>query len=144
MTLTPRADERKAISALLESEDFDSADSLAAAVLKRAFELFQQRALYGLRWGVGGSTLAVGPFATEADAQRFYKAVGSETESAVARLHGPGLFADVATPAGVCECGHLEVLHKHEKGRGWCWALGGSIRTNVNHCGCKSYKQKEE
>ena len=140
MALTPRAHERAAIAELLE-QDWTSADDLAGAILKTAFELIQSRTLYGLRWDVGGGTLAVGPFATEKDAERFYAAQGGD-RGAVARLHGPSVFP---TPTGrekpaSCVCGHPLGTHNHHKGKGWCWA--GTKDKNKRACDCTQYERK--
>lgn len=139
MTLTPRADERKALVELLE-QDWEDADALAGALLKRAFELLQSRTLYGLRWNVGGGTLAVGPFAQERDAERWHKGQGGE--GAVALLHGPGRFPrPEKTAPVVCTCGHPKGTHDHAKGKGWCWA--NTKDKNNRKCDCTQYVADE-
>lgn len=137
--ITPRKEERAAIAELLDAE-FDSADALANAVIKKAFELFQVRRLYVVAAGnLEGPRALVGPFATMADAKR-------------AGDNGGYLLATPLTlwpieflepiqdpdPLPACVCKHTKGEHDHQKGRGWCWATGGSTKTG-NACGCKAY-----
>lgn len=138
--ITSRKEERQAIVALLESDSFESADRLADALLKQVFQLLQQRSLYGLRWGMGGGVVPVGPFATERDAERFYRERGSDAPSAVCKLFGPDLFREPDLQNRSCTCGHVKALHQHEKGAGWCWALGGTLKKG-NPCGCKAFEE---
>lgn len=73
MKLTPRGNEVKAIMELLESEDFDSAEALAKAVLKRTAELFSERdwCAWVYRESPDAFYLPYGPFSSEIEAKRF-------------------------------------------------------------------------
>lgn len=143
MALTPRAHERDAIVALLES-DHESADALAGAVIKKAFELIQRRhlftALVGDEQGVG----VYGPFATPADAERAARSADFGPSSVrVGRMWAPELLSlPVLVVAGMCgACGHPKATHEHQRGQGRCWAL--TARKNARGCACDQYVQKE-
>lgn len=130
MSFTPRKDERAVITALLEA-DYDTADALATAVLKRSFELLQQRDLVGLAVTFAGLTTAYGPFPSVGDAERAYKRHGVGV-AYVAPLWGVHrLTPDVLSAFDPdCTCHHNKGVHTHARSAGRC---------AVTRCDCTTY-----
>jgi hypothetical protein len=73
MRLTPRGTEVKAVVELLESDQFDSADALAKAILKRTAELLAERDFYAwvYRESPDAFYISHGPFTSENEAKKF-------------------------------------------------------------------------
>lgn len=116
-------------------------EDLAKALLKETFRLIQQREqLYLVAAPFGDAKFtAFGPYAGAADAERAAKkSIYDNTQ--VFPIFGEQLMLPLENdiPAGTCTCGHPKDTHEHQKGRGWCWALGGSIKKG-NACGCHLY-----
>lgn len=134
MRVTPRGPEVKAIVALLESDDWDSDEALAKAVIKRTCELLSDRDMYAWVYGMGdGFNLAWGPFASESEAKKF---AGKYLEMLkgmhmILPLGSPSALEERATSNTVqsqfCQneqCTHSIVSHEHPKKNGKCAARG--------------------
>lgn len=120
---------------------WDSPEDMAKALLRETFSIIQQREqlyLVAAPFGEGKFT-AFGPYAGEADARRAAeKSVYPHTQ--VFPIFGEQLMLPLNEPAPTdsCTCGHPKGAHEHAKGRGWCWAKGGSIKGG-NTCGCREF-----
>lgn len=139
MTFTPRKTEVEAVVDLLE-QDFETPQALAKAILKEAFDIVQQRGLYLVAAPFGDGTFtAFGPYASATDA---VKAASKSVypDSQTFPIFGEQLMLPLdPAPLEVCTCGHPKGTHEHERGRGWCWAMGGSVKSG-NNCGCTVYQ----
>jgi hypothetical protein len=113
---------------------------LAAALLRETFRIIQQREkLYLVAAPFGRDKFtAFGPYAGQADAESAAKK-SIYPDSQVFPIFGEQLMLPLEpSPTGNCSCGHPKGTHEHQKGRGYCWAQGGSIQAG-NNCGCKSF-----
>ena len=139
MALTPRAAEKTAMVELLEGE-WDSSDALATALLKKAFEVFQERDLWGLAVDYAGLRVVYGPYATEGDVGRAHKALAVGV-GYVGRLHAAASTAtreDTQPTLGLCGgCGHVKGTHTHPRSMGYC--LAGASHKDARPCPCQQY-----
>lgn len=139
MRVTPRREEVKRVVALLESDDFDSADALAKEIIKEVAACFAEREWYAFAWRDRGLSLAWGPLSSDSEVQRFAKkaALGGEgrsvklfsTASMLDRLEAAGK-KDRVTHCVTCE--HPLGAHEHPTMRGCCAVRG---------CGCAEAKK---
>ncbi|MFD7738019.1 hypothetical protein [Kitasatospora sp. NPDC059800] len=120
MRLTPRKEEVSAIVALLESQDFDSADQMAKALLKEAGEILQMRDWYALvhTWNDGHRGLSWAPFGNESEAIAFANKLTIGGTARLVKLYSPGIMlANIDGKKGwkgYCqdpECGHAPFAH---------------------------------
>lgn len=137
MRLTPRGAEVKAIVELLESEEFDSADALAKAVLKRTAELFSEREFYAwvYRESPDAFYLPYGPFASEIEAKKF---AGRYVDSLKGQHMILPLFsttelverlaAHKVTNYHCTSCTHQLISHEHPRKNGHCAFRGCKCR----------------
>lgn len=138
MALSPRRDEVQSIVALLESEDFESADELAKAILKEVAALLSKRDAYGVAIGLpsDGPQLCHGPYYSILDAKRIVREVEARGLVAfIAPLLGAGnaLREEEESHGKRCTCGHPKELH------------GMSITPRaVTTLGCCVYKRREK
>lgn len=120
---------------------WDTPQDLAKALLRETFHIIQQREqlyLVAAPFGEGKFT-AFGPYAGEADAKRAAeKSIYQSCQ--VFPIFGEQLMLPLEEPVDTttCACGHPKDTHEHARGRGWCWAKGGSIKAG-NNCGCRSF-----
>lgn len=137
MRLTPRGPEVKAIVELLESDDFDSAEALAKAVIKRTAELFEHRDWYAwvYRENPDAFYLPFGIFPSDSEAKKF---AGKYVEMLVGehmilRLHSTGLLVEEMAkhkrPSTACStCHHQLLSHEHPKIQPKCAVRGCRCR----------------
>lgn len=82
MRFTVRKEETQAIVDILESDDYASADDMAAALIHAVVDVLWFRDWYILAASVDGQTIAYGPFASEAEA----RAAGTKWQGALVPL----------------------------------------------------------
>jgi ribosomal protein L37AE/L43A len=120
---------------------WDTPEELAKALLRETFKIIQQREqLYLVAAPFGdGKFTAFGPYAGAADAATA-ASKSIYPDSQVFPIFGEQLMLpdENVQPTGNCICGHPKATHEHQKGRGWCWAKGGSIKSG-NICGCQLF-----
>ncbi|MDH6462090.1 hypothetical protein M2302_002265 [Micromonospora sp. A200] len=94
MRITPRKDEVAAVVAILESDQYNSADAMAKAVIKEVAELLDMRDWVALthRFGDGQLGINWGPFASESEALKLAGKVGINGKFGTVKLHSPGLL----------------------------------------------------
>ena len=110
--ITPRKDEKDAVVAVLESDEYPDAPAMAGALVKT---VVAQLAGRGQFWLVTLQGACVGPFYSETDAARWAKR--TEAEHGVKGTIIPAwteqvydLTDDMNTNAA-CECGHAREQH---------------------------------
>jgi len=140
VSLTPRKEEKQVIIDLLETS-FDSADKLAGAILKAAFDLFQQRDLYLLAASnrIEEKGAAFGPYASERDAERASRDSVYGYGRAIP-LWNVGLLraAPPSVDKEMCKCGHPRGTHEHPKTHGVCMANARSMKSRP--CPCDTFQ----
>ena len=96
--MRPKKDERATVAALLESGDYETADDMADAVLKTAWELLCRRQTYAIAIRVDGNpdgpTLLYGAYTDLGSAKRALKAVGSGGPAAIFKVLPSGVLSD--------------------------------------------------
>lgn len=147
MSIRPRKEEIAKVTELLESGEYDTAASLAEAVIKEVFALLQQRKTWALVTRDPGLPTAVyGPFAGQADAARFAtRAQISATQMAYPVLPPSPLLEraseapSVGREAALCDrCGHSRGLHDHTK-TSRCLYGTYTGRRFYSECDCKEF-----
>lgn len=136
MRVTPRAAEVKAIVELLESSDFDSADDLAKAILKRTADLFAERDWYAWVWRENPGSflqLAWGPYSSENEAKKASARVGLRGQFMTLPLYSTAALtnrlASDHPPSQLCKgCNHQHVSHQHPKIQPKCAVRGCKCR----------------
>jgi hypothetical protein len=138
--LTPRSEEVAEVVALLERDDYPTAEALAKDIIKQVAEFFWFRTWYVLVL----PGVAFGPFASDAEAVTFgrkYKGIivpVDPSQWGVRPVYGLGGTAEerVGGGFGYCAtdgCGHAAWAHKMvSSSRGACGLSG---------CGCGQYAQ---
>ena len=136
--ITPRKDEKAALVELLE-RDWDTPEALATAVLKEAFNLIQQRDLYGLAVDYAGLRVVYGPFATEGDTERAAKGLDGGVAFIGKMYAASGTTRPEDSPhLGACAtCSHPKGTHDHPKSIGYCMA--GATNRKQPACPCTQY-----
>ena len=138
MRVTPRGPEVKAIVELLESDDYDSADALAKAILKRTGELFAEREWYAWVWKESGSDmqLAWGPVSSESEARKLSSKVGLIGQHMFLPLYSTAALlarlAEKPTSPFCSTCNHPHHCHEHPKFGGKCAARGCKCQHDTN------------
>lgn len=138
MRLTPRANEVKAVAAVLEDASHESAEALAKAVIKTVADLLEEREFYALAWrdkaGPDALSLAWGIFPSENEAAKFLGKLDIGGMGRPIKLYSAAeMTARIDAPddpAGrrLCStCEHPHGTHMHEKRLGKC---------QVSGCGC--------
>ena len=145
MKLTPRADEYKAVLAIMESDEYKTGEAMAKAVVKQVAEMlwnrdwvalshhFEGNAAFGINWG---------PFSSDSEALALARKIGLNGRFGTVHLGSPGaLLANVEGKPGAkgyCQtpdCGHAPFVHlmnKNGKQRGVC---------PLGTCDCTSYQK---
>ena len=114
--ISPRKDEIQAVVSILESDEHESPEAMAGAIVRRLGQLFEERDAYGV--GIGLPTddveLAHGPFYNIGDAKRVVnEARARGLRAFIAPLFGPAraLLDEEEALAQRCVCGHPRELH---------------------------------
>ncbi|UZJ23687.1 hypothetical protein RHODO2019_10755 [Rhodococcus antarcticus] len=134
MKLTPRADEVKAVVALLESDGYDSATALAKDIIRTVGEQLSEREMYAWVWRAqeGSYQLAWGPFSSEFEVRSMAKKAGLGGDHMTLKLYSVGAMTerlDAKAPSPMCAtCGHPHGAHEHPKQGGKC---------SIKKCTCK-------
>jgi hypothetical protein len=138
--LTPRGTEVKAVVALLESDQFDSADALAKAIIKEVADHFSHRDWYAwvYRENPEAFYLPFGIFSSDIEAKKFAGRYVSmlKGEHMILHLHSSAdLDARMAThkiPSKFCQnCNHSLVVHEHPKIQPKCAVRGCNCRRAI-------------
>lgn len=133
MKYTPRKAEVEAVVSILESDEFDSPEHMAKAVLRAAAEQLQQRDWTALAhfWGSEPSGLNFGPFGSPSEAEAFAAKLAAGGEGRVVKLTSPAGVTDLIDGkkgADFCadeQCSHAAFMHLMDgTSRGKC-ALDG-------------------
>ncbi len=141
MKLTPRGDEVKAVVAILESDEYDSADKMAKALIKTVADFLDYRDWYALGHRFEGDSAVVGwgPYASESEAVKVAEKVSLGGIWTVKHLSSPGVLlgnVEGAPPGtkGFCQkCGHAPFMHLIDgSSRGAC---------PLPNCGCDRFKK---
>lgn len=111
--ITPRKAEINAIAAIIDSDEYESSEQMAYAVIKETAGLLSLRDTYGIAAGFEpGPGLAFGPYY---DARSLQKALIEAQQAGLtarkARLTGVGHLRPVEVRSVLCECGHRVELH---------------------------------
>lgn len=120
----------KAVVALLESDEFDSAEKMAKALIKSVADMLDMRDWYALTHRTEDEALGInwGPYGSESDAFAVAAKVGLTGKWSAVRLASPGvLLANVDGKPGAkgyCQhpgCGHATFIHLTDgSARGKC------------------------
>lgn len=140
MRVTPRGTEVKAIAELLDSGDFDSAEAMAKAVIKRVAELLSERDMYAwvYRESPEAFYLPFGPFTSDSEARKF-------AGKYVGMLKGQHMILPLYSTAGLTErmnaykipsafcvtCNHSHISHQHPNKNGRCAVRGCKCRKDA-------------
>ncbi|MFY1686315.1 hypothetical protein [Plantactinospora sp. WMMB782] len=126
MRLTPRGEEVREVVATLESDDFDTPEDMAKALIKQVADLLWFRTWYvlGVRRGEGA---AFGPFSSEAEAKTY----GKKYEGALIPPDDWG----VVPVYGMGQVATNEAGGRPGGGYGYCATDG---------CGCPAYAHAQE
>lgn len=144
MKLTRRRDEIARMVAILDSDDYDTSEAMAWALLNEAVEIVTNRDLYAVV--PQGAPCGFGPYATDTEATRAWdKQVGP-----VAGQNGGYLLPirpfppePVVEGGGCRECGHPEWLHVANKnGKPTDCAFGYSRSNKKGSCSCRSFTRR--
>jgi hypothetical protein len=121
MNLNTRSSEVKAVTELLESGDYETSEALAEAVIKLVANLLQERATYGVGFGLPTDDVVIprGPYYHLGDAKRVVAAYQEQGLRAyVAPLLSPVTPQYSEALKSLCGvCNHAVQLHDS---RG-CW-----------------------
>lgn len=137
MRLTPRGNEVKAVVAIMESDEYDSAEAMAKAVIKRIAELFAERewAAWVYRENPEAFYLPYGPFSSATEAKRFagrYVEMLRGQHMILPLYSTSALTERMATykvPSQFCDsCNHSLVSHEHPKIQPKCAVRGCACR----------------
>lgn len=144
--ISPRESEIAAVIAVMESEEHDSPESLAKALITTVATELSHRTTTGVAAGFPGeaASMAVGPFFHEAEVKNFIeKAQEAGLWARTARLSSPDCILDSdVLEAGFCECGHQKEQHvvKVKKDK-----VGPPQECGITECDCRNYtKRKSE
>jgi hypothetical protein len=139
--LTPRKEEIDGVTAILESDDYASADQMARALIKEVAEMLWMRDWFALvhlnNDGTAGLNWA--PFSSPVEALNTAEKIGIGGRFGTIKLYSPGVLLGNAlgkpNGKGFClteGCGHAPFLHLSDgNARGACGL--------ASLCACKKY-----
>lgn len=137
MKLTPRGAEVKAVVELLESDEFESANALAKAILKHVADMLSDRDFYAwvYRETPDAFYIPFGPFTSESEAKKFAgKYVDAlKGQHMILPLYSTNEFvnrlASHKLPNYHCtSCTHTLTAHEHPRKNGKCVVRGCSCK----------------
>ena len=144
--IRPRADERKAIVALLEGGEFESPEALADEVIRTTYRLFQRRDWELWCHREDGLLLLFGPFTGDNEARKLATEAGLGGENRIYKVSSVAAMQarieQNALTSGTCTCGHPKGLHEHAKQSGRCVDGHMSGSKWIFTCDCKDYEEK--
>jgi hypothetical protein len=109
VAISPRSNETAAVLAVLESEEFDSAQSMARACVKAVAAELALRDQYIVY--PPGSPVGYGPFWSETDAARAWKKEIGSSFDGQARLLRTFAWTAQDERNAECECSHPKEIH---------------------------------
>ena len=126
MAITRSKEELARIVGLLESDQYDTAEALAYAVLKEAAEILTARHLWAVR--PKGSPVWWGPYYTLTQAEKAWTTqvgpiAGGADGGELARIapwREEALDTTIEHARDVCTCGHVRGWHTTEGKRAYC------------------------
>ena len=132
MPFSPRGNETKAVLDLLESDEFDSAEKMAKAIVSAvAGQLAQRRTFIIVP---KGAAFGYGPYWSEADAGKAWREEIGSSFSGTAALLGANPWAPKDEIVPGCACSHQKEQH----------VLRGKNNTpsECSVCECRSYTKR--
>lgn len=135
MKVTPRKDEVQAVVAVMESDEFETGEAMAKAVIKQVAELFAKRDWYAWVWRESDDSLQIahGPLSSKVEAERLATKSGLKGRHMALPLFSTAALLERATakpPAVRCaDCTHPYHCHEVPRYAPKCWVKG---------CGCKA------
>jgi hypothetical protein len=140
MRLTPRSEEVKAVIEILESDEYDSAQAMAKALIKEVAEILSMRDWWAVAHRFAGDEtggLNWGPYSSVTEAQKAYEKFIGAGEARAVKVYSAGHLEAMAVGKkwkGFCEvCHHAKSLHMSE----------GNSRDKCGLSNCKCPKFKE-
>lgn len=141
MRLTPRKEEVDCVKAILESDEYTTADQMAKALIKEVAEMLWMRDWFALVHinGAGNGGLNWAPFSSPIEALNTAEKLAIGGRFGTVKLYSPGVLLGNALGKkgwkGFCqnpECGHAPFLHLTDgSARGACGL--------ASVCACKKY-----
>lgn len=117
MRITPRKDETERVVALLESDEFDSADKMAKAIIKEVADILSMRDYYAIthRWG-DNKGINWGPYGSESEAAKVAEKLQLGGKWGLVKVYSSGMLAARMDGKlgwkGLCQsCGHVAEDH---------------------------------
>ena len=148
MAVTPRASEIAAVTAVLNSDEFEDDKAMARALVQVVAAELSKRDAFGVAIGLKTDDLRVphGPFYTQLAAKRVVKhAEARGLVAFIAPLYGSdkALSDDPAATAQRCRCGHPEELHGSAIKPRAVTSLGCAVyaRNSKEKCSCTAYQK---
>lgn len=142
--IAPRESEVKAVIAVMESEEYDSPEAMARAIITTVAGELSHRTTQGVAAGFPGepASLAAGPFYHKDDVSKFIeKAQEAGLWARTARLSSPDCIKDSdALEAGFCECGHVKEIHVVKVSKG---IAGPPKECGITECDCRSFTKRK-
>lgn len=140
MRLTPRGAEVKAIVNVLESDEFDSAEALAKAIIKTTADFLSDRDWYVwvYRESPEAPYLSYGPFTSDTEAMKYAgKHVGMlKGQHMILPVYSTNALTEALASYRIksvfCQaCAHSLVSHEHPKKNGKCAVRGCKCKRKV-------------
>ena len=119
MTISPRAEEVKAVQAILESEEYEDSKKMARAIVVAVAKELQRRStlMVALQGGSGGGAFPVGPFYDKRSAEKWANSAAQEgwPVLGISPFGAPARTVhandEVPQSLATCACGHVGALH---------------------------------
>lgn len=147
MAISPRASEVAAVTAILESDDFEDSKAMARAIVQTVAAELCKRDARGVAAGFEASSpaLAFGPYWHKADAAKAVEwARGCGMYAREALLMAPSRAMsrpDAWSGVMMCAtCGHHKAIHDPRWG---CSIKRNTLRPSPGDCPCDQYKEKD-
>lgn len=144
--ITRSKDELRRLTEILESEDYDTDDQMAYALLKEAAAILTERHLFVV-WSRRYPEVGWGPYYTEGQAKEAWlgsigPALGQEGGGIIpiAPWDVTPLVSGIELPTDRCACGHARWRHTTEGKRLYC---GPSAKRTKEPCHCGGFTNPE-